>query len=438
MEKLKPTVNLVVETLIDECSIGDLPKEDHYATFDLNNRVNISDIFRYKKFKNDFASYLTCYNDGKNAIGIIRNSYAEFLSCLVKYLNIQEEEIIDDDNLTKKFYQKIEELSKIKTEQELREKFRWIWGDLIAGREYMQITRKLEKLDPRYAEECERRRHYFYSCGMRERLKAFIKVQTEVYSRFVNYREEYKEKLESKNYNGYLRKHFDLDKIAIYTAHEYLKKCEETTDKKTIEEYLNLVKNYLDSNYDKGVSIKVDRTIIDIKNIISRYEKQKKRLLPKVSHVDWIIIPNSKGEQVKQHGKARKLSMSVEKLNNLKAHGQRKEDFYESTDYVAEIIGVISNKGYIGYLYENGEIIFDREYVSCHPSTATGNAIYNLRIYDFETLSKLNKAKLKNHPKVKKIVHSKKWEEKVSEIIEREATEKEKEDVKQFIKRFQK
>ena len=231
MEKLKPTVNLVVETLIDECSIGDLPKEDHYATFDLNNRVNISDIFRYKKFKNDFASYLTCYNDGKNAIGIIRNSYAEFLSCLVKYLNIQEGEIIDDDNLTKKFYQKIEELSKIKTEQELREKFRWIWGDLIAGREYMQITRKLEKLDPRYAEECERRRHYFYSCGMRERLKAFIKVQTEVYSRFVNYREEYKEKLESKNYNGYLRKHFDLDKIAIYTAHEYLKKCEETTDK---------------------------------------------------------------------------------------------------------------------------------------------------------------------------------------------------------------
>lgn len=441
MKKIEPTITLSVETLIDECSLGNLPKEDHYSNFSLTNRENVSDVFRYKKFKNDFATTLTCSYDAKSYIGRIKNSYDEFLKCIIKQLNLDvPENFADDDNLTIALNKKIEELSQIKNERELRAKFPWIWGDLVEGRKYMRVTRDLLKLEPQNADDCGKRRHYFYACAMREKIKGFIEYQTKAYQRFVNRRHDFKEKLASRDFNSYIELFFDLNRVALYMAHEYLKKCETTDDIEMINTYLAQVSKYFQTKYsDTHVSIKVDKAIIDINNIKARYEKQKKRLLPKINKVEWIIIPNDqKIKKVKKGKNPRSLEVDLEKLTRLKEHGKRKEDFYGQTDYVAIIVGVLSNKGYVGYLYENGEIVFDREYISYHPSTATGNAIYNLKIYDFETLSKLTKSKLKNHPKARKIVHSKKWEERVAEIIEREATEQEKENVKKFIKKYQK
>jgi len=441
MGEYRPTVNLSVDVLVYGCSLRDMTNDKHYEAFNLFNRKSISDAFRYKKFQYDFADYLTCYNDGSNIIGIIKPCYEEFIEAIAKLLNLKiPKPIIDDEYLTIALNQKINELKKVKTEKELREKFPWIYNDLIEGRRYMYKTKKLFEKEPLNHKICEERRHYFYSCGMRQRLDNFIESQAEVYQRFVNNRQAYKTLLEQKDYNKYIRNHFDLNKVAMYVIHEYLVKCESTSDLEGVKNYLSYIEKYLDSNYDKNVMVKVDKEKIDFENIIKRYQRQKNRLTEKVGLVDWIIIPNSQGKynRVTRKDKPRKLLVDAEKLEKLKAHGRRKEEFYDSTDYVAEIVGILSHKGYVGYLYENGEIIFDREYISYHPSTATGNAIYNLRIYDFETLSKLDKAKLKDHPKAKKIVHSKKWEERVNKIISREPTEQEAEDVKKFIKRYQK
>ena len=69
-------------------------------------------------------------------------------------------------------------------------------------------------------------------------------------------------------------------------------------------------------------------------------------------------------------------------------------------------------------------------------STATGNAIYNLNVCDFETLSRLTKKQLQQNPKVKKLCHIGNWQEKVDKIIQRDATEIDEYNTNLLIKRL--
>ena len=66
-----------------------------------------------------------------------------------------------------------------------------------------------------------------------------------------------------------------------------------------------------------------------------------------------------------------------------------------------------------------------------------GDAIYHLSVSDFETLSKFDKQILMKHPRVGRMNHTNTWEERVSRIIEREATEEEKVESKKLVKRLQ-
>ena len=92
---MKPMVNLQTDKLIEYCSNNKLPKEDLLLKLRLLNRnsnSNIHNIFKYRKFNEDFTDRVTVYDDNK-----IRFSYDDFLIKLFKYLNIS----IKPNNLIK-------------------------------------------------------------------------------------------------------------------------------------------------------------------------------------------------------------------------------------------------------------------------------------------------------------------------------------------------
>jgi hypothetical protein len=116
---------------------------------------------------------------------------------------------------------------------------------------------------------------------------------------------------------------------------------------------------------------------------------------------------------------------------------ERKINFFENTKYSFKIYGVSEFDGYVAYVYPNGEILLERffsDYTECMP--ASGEAIYNLNIYNFEDKSKFSKTVLMKDSEVGRIIHSKTFEAQARKIIEREATEEVKNDVDAFIKKF--
>ena len=99
-------------------------------------------------------------------------------------------------------------------------------------------------------------------------------------------------------------------------------------------------------------------------------------------------------------------------------------------------MGLLKYKGYVAYIYENGEILLDRKYNSFVPRTAKGNAIYRIQAKDFEELSGHTKTFLQNDERVERIIHSSKWENRVQKILSYEGTEESREESKKLIKKL--
>ena len=148
---------------------------------------------------------------------------------------------------------------------------------------------------------------------------------------------------------------------------------------------------------------------INIREIYKKINEIKKRI-NNDSMISWILIP--KDRSYKTVKKDRKTSVKVtimnyEKIEKLHKLGTEKNNYYESTNYKAKVIGLGKYKGSIGYIYENGEVVLDTEYNEEKPYTASGNAI-----------------------------HTKNWQDKLDKITKREATENDKHNSYLLIKRL--
>ena len=116
---MKPMVNLQIDKLIEYCSNNKLPKEDLLLKLRLLNRnsnSNVHNIFKYRKFNEDFTDRVTVYDDNK-----IRFSYDDFLIKLFKYLNIS----IKPNNLSNEEIENLllERLSVLKNRRSTSELF---------------------------------------------------------------------------------------------------------------------------------------------------------------------------------------------------------------------------------------------------------------------------------------------------------------------------
>ena len=436
--------NLSLNTLIRECSKNPQEARNLYGFFDSINRERIHEAFSYKKFNDDFIDNVTCYNDGKYQIGVIRPCYEEFLCKLVILLNVKvTKPLIDNDDLTKKLYERLEVLKSITSEIELRKEFPFLYKDLQDGRRFIKGVEAQREFDDekKFEEELAEKEHYYYSCGMRRSLSNFVKTQAEVYRRFIDKRHELKQKQENTSYNGYIVKHFDMNRVYMYTMHEYLKICEKSNDKELIKFYIDLIERYLRSDKDKRVSIITDENIrVDISSIIIRLENIKKRVSDNSNLVEWVLIPEGRDyKRVKKNEKPsedKMLIFNYEEIQRLRQLGEKKKTFYEGTPYIAKAVGLRKYRGYIAYIYANGKVILDREYNDDNPKSAVDNAAYIIDAKDFEELSREEKPELIKNPKASRKYHTDTFEARIKTISNKPGTEEQQEEAKKLVHRL--
>ena len=356
------TVSLSLNTIIRECSKRKDLARDHFMYFSLENRENIHEIFKYKKFNDDFTSYVDCFNTGEYTVGTIRPSYDEFLSKLMRILNIRKTSSIKDDKeLTKRLLERVEVLRNLSSESELQKEFPLLYKDLIDGRMYYDNLQRLRRQEGYSKEQVASGEHYYYGCALKKSFSNFIATQAVMYERYILGRKELQAKQSKKSYNKYIKEHFDLNKLYLYIMHEYLRVCESTSDRVMIQKYISYIEKYLSSNFDFSVKVTTDEGIeVDINGIKKRLENVKRTIADNSSIVDWIIIPEGRvyNRIKKEENQEPRLTMlNYEEIEALRRAGEKKNVFYESTSYEAKAIGLRRYKGYIAYIYKNGEVL---------------------------------------------------------------------------------
>ena len=439
MSDYVPTINLSLHTLLRECRSTTRPQEDMFVDISLWNRENIHQIFRYRKFNYDFVDYITCYNDGEHVIGYLKPSYDDFLISITRFLGAYtSSDVVDNEELTEKLLQRVEKLKQIKTTYELKKEFPFLYDDLMQGRKYLDAVEKMAKETEEEQERYEAAKHYYYSCGLRRNVERFVTTQAEVYRRFVTQRKEYKKLIESKSFNRYMKNNFDMDKVAMLAVHTYLCRCEKATDEEEYQKYMSLIEKYLESNYNKDVAVTTKNGFVINKRILEeRINLLKRKHAEKEVLAGWELVPEGKElVRVTTDHKPRVLKMTEVDIEALRKAGKRKEAFYQESAYTAKVVGLEKYKGYVGYIYPNGEVLLDREYRDDSPKSDKANAIYNMKVGDFETLSRLDKTTLRDNPRVGRIYHSKHWEDKAKEIVNRVGTLEEQKEVVQLVKRL--
>ena len=441
----KAIVNLNTKALIKYCSNGYLPDEDLYFRFRMINRranSNIHTVFGYRKFNDDFVDKVTIYeSDDLDGLGTIRFSYNEFLLKLFKFLNVSSKpNEMTDEEISSALIKRVEVLNMAYQKEFLYNEFPVIFNDYLDGLNYLEAVTNMKVTTEAEKDHKDILEKYYYRCALQPNFDKFLGRQKNLYSRFVYRKEDYKKAVEESNLNNFFKKYFDMNKVAMYIANYYLNLCEYLEEEKQIKYYMSLVEKYLKSDYDKSIVIEVENNLkINIDVIRERYSKIKKKFTPEIGIVNWELIPPGKDYIMRGESTPRsRVTLSEEELATLRSKGQKKKDFYEKSNPLAKAYGTLKNNCYIAYIYKNGEVLLDTLYDDNYPKTAVGNATYNIKARNFELISGLDKSKLKHHPNVNKLNHSKNWEERVLDIINRDNSNEEKDDAIKLVKRLKK
>jgi len=164
---------------------------------------------------------------------------------------------------------------------------------------------------------------------------------------------------------------------------------------------------------------------------------------PKDMFVDWEILPSTSNinkensyiqnnHNITNQNKLQttgKLKVSKDEIYKKKKELlEEKITFFSSTVPIIKIKGTNKMKGYYGYVYRNGNVIFEKYYEDIDNYVpAINEAIYVMNIHNFMELSKLSKSEIieyikENKSSVRRIYHSKNWKEKIIRIIKEKTT----------------
>ncbi|MBQ6497941.1 MAG: hypothetical protein IJI58_04430 [Bacilli bacterium] len=439
----KATINLNTKSLIKYCSNGTIPNEDILYKLQLINRRAGSDVhtvFGYRKFNDDFVDKVTVYvNDDGNET--IKFSYDDFLIKLFKLLNVDgKPNTMTEEEIDKVLNERLVVLNSYNIKEKLRYEFPLIYNDYHNG---IKFLREVEKMRESTSEEKTRKniqRKHYYRCALHPTYFKFVDRQKDLYGRFVTRREEYKKFVEEGSLNNFFKKFFDMNKVAMYTANSYLNICDYLEDRSLISYYVSLVEKYLESDYDKNVEIEVENNLkINLNVIEARLSKVKSKIAPQIGIVNWELIPPGKDGIIRgEFNHRNRVVLTDKEAEFLRRKGKEKEEFYSKSNPYAKAYGVLKHDCYVAYIYDNGEILLDTLYDDNNPKTARGNATYNIKASDFDIISGLDKSVLKSHPKVTKLNHSKNWQMRVSEIVNRENNSEEKQEAITLVRKLKK
>lgn len=427
-----------VKELNEVCALPD-KKYSTDTRFSLANRVMVHEVFRYQKFHDDFADSIRyIYNTNDDSfIGTFKPSYDEFLRTIIKTLNLKSKRgYADNEELTKALLERVDLLSGLQDKVELRNEFPELAKMLQEAIEYMEEIQK-HKDNPIYKEEYQEQEHYFFQCGLRYKgrrngFDGFVPTQVQVYERFINRREKYKKLVEDYSYDNFIKENYDINKLAMYMAHKYLTICENTPDsRRVLNRYKKILEKYINEpRYDKETYIKVNGEYITYDNIMERYNHLQERINNLYAKVNWVIAPEGKLDKyIKKGLDPQSYILTEEELENMRQARQDKVDFYGKNEPLLKVYGIEEFKGYIAYIYKNGEVLLDT-------ATAKGNAIYHIPARYFEMVSGLDKQKLMHHPSAKRIIHAGNWQSRAQKVIDQEGTIEEQQQAKDLVERI--
>ena len=455
------TLNIDINKLIDICSNGRKTKEELLETFNIMNGKNVHDTFKYCKFNDNFIDKVACISDGTKIVGTLAPSYTEFLDKIFKILNVNPNLryliAADDDNLEEVLKARIEILKTMQNEGALSKEFPMLYDDLRDGRKVINsIRQQLRNLDnissmtpiERMAakEDLKKAERQYYKYALspgffaKDPKETFIYKQVELYKRFVERRKEYKKLIEKNNYNKYIEKNFDKNKIALLVVNGYLDAMNATNDREKKLKYYNLVKLYLESDsVDRNAEIIVDGKTINFNTITAKAKSAHNKLTRVDIAMNVEFLPAGSGYDVVNGSEntGNRTHMTEEEIANLIEVGRAIDEYYTNSNYSAKVIGLKKFAGYFAYIYPNGIVVLDKDFREKYPSTAEG-AIYVMAARDFELLCGIGKTDLIKHPfLIGHRYHRGDWQSKIDEYINKEGTEIEQEESKQLIKRLQ-
>ncbi len=469
------SVELSIETLINECSSNQpqLRKEIHLIS-ELYKQaiINIANRTKYKESFLTSFKIKTSYKDSETRMFISPTGY---LTRLKQILGCKSPSLdYNDMILRNELLASLDTLKSINTQEELKEKFPEIYHDYVFGIEaYSKIKDYENNHDinlPEVKERLSYQRRQFNLYGLDTRFRRFIDNQYTLYRNLVVRRqfvERYANEhvIDVTNFEG-----LDKERFELYLASKYLDKLKEVEDTHEKQQCLYYVSTYIRETKTSNISI-IDENgqIITFKKLLQRYRnilrnnsmlrpideersyykgyngKHVENSVKKhfLSGVNWIIVPKGDGRALDQHvidslNEGYNYLSPEEREEQIKkryATYERKMRFFEQTPYIEKVFGIGKFKGYIAFIYENGEVLMEKFFNDkANYFPTIDEAIYNIRVADFERLSRLTKATLMKTPGCYRIVHKGKWEQRGQEVVDKPITKESQEEVKQLLK----
>ncbi len=422
---------------------------DNFRRLRKSYRSKINYLLDYNKLGDDFFKSLKVYGDSTHFIGLFRLNKDEFIKKLQYYLNTGTTITdYDDKVLNKLLEERVSRLEQIRNIKELREEFPEIAKDFDEGIKMDQKIRMIDSLDDTTEEnrningELSNLRRYYYNCGLRYSFPYFINEQTKLYKNFVKYKDKVANYCEHSSLSYQMFDGINEEKLELLLCHNYLLKMENSND---IEEIFLLTKMceeyFIKTVHTDKVIAMEDGKVISYKNLVRRYKNiLRKYNIESKCFVNWEILPEGEDlDRVHQVREPRRYKeLSEEEIRKLREANRRKINFFNDNYYLGRALGDSYFRGYVAFFYPNGEVLMDTLVDESNLKGAIGDAMYNISIYDFIELSKLDKKTLRSTGRASKIVHRGNWEERAKAIISKPADEKSISDTKKLIKSLQK
>lgn len=142
-------------------------------------------------------------------------------------------------------------------------------------------------------------------------------------------------------------------------------------------------------------------------------------------NTDWdIIAPGEKKENSHKNTNTKTNNSSYNKTSIDVNDILYREMVFEKSNYILNIVGKNKFAGYVGYIYNNGTVVFEKFYEDYeHNIPAKSNATYVMNIDNFVQFTQMNKQEIIKYIKdtkindVQRLYHSKNWKERLYRVI---------------------
>ena len=471
-------IEINVKTLIEQCASDMEQLRKEFTLISILYKDAIIKTSNFTKANEDFLVSLRTRTSTKTARTDLFISPINYLQRLKQILNNSNPSTnFNDLNLRRELLDKVEELSKIKTPEELQLKFPEIYQDyLLAQDAYIKIQRFAQKHqgdnNPNARTTIERQKNLYRIYALDTRFNYFIEKQTTMYHNLVNRRQFIERYTNDYIIDLSMFTGLDKEKFELYLADKYLTIAQTSKDDKIKQECVYFLATYIRETKLNNITIKNDiGEEITFKKVVTRFKKLLKTnsILKPIdedrSHfegynwkhvenhvkkyfltgVNWQIVPPGEEDElskkvIKTLNRSYNYLSLEEKEKRVKeryAEYERKMKFFENSGYAYRIYGINEFNGYIAFIYPNGEVIMEKffnDYLNCTPTI--NEAIYNVKAADFEALSKLKKSVLIKDKRCHRIIHKGDWESRGRKIIERPSTKETEEEVKELVLRI--